>query len=1023
MPAKKKAAAGSGKRKTAKTTGKKRGPGDTASKSKATVTRSKKTQNSTSAGKSARTAGGLKKAPLCIVGIGASAGGLEALEGLFSKMPSASGIAFVVIQHLAPKHESIMGSLLKRYTDMRILQVSDGMKAEPDTIYLNLPDRDVSVMNGVFYLTEPQESHSARLPIDFFFRSLAADQRERAICIILSGTGTDGTLGLKAVKGEGGMTMVQDEKQAKYDSMPRNAVNTGLVDFILPVEKMPPELVKYIRHPYMKSSARIIIPGQEHTNTIKKIFLLIRSGTGHDFSHYKMNTVRRRIERRMAVHQIKKITDYLRYLQENPSEVETLYKDMLITVTNFFRDPDAFELLGRKIIPDLLKKKRPDAPLRIWVPGCATGEEAYSIAMLVHEAMEEFNKHLNIQIFATDIDPEALEFARAGLYPESIAADVSAKRLKRFFTQFDSSYAVKKQIRETVVFAVQNIIKDPPFSKLDMLSCRNVLIYMDSVLQKKILPLFHYVLNNDGVLFLGTSESIGEFSNYFSPVSTKWKVFRRKGIPRDMVEHPTLPLYDKTHELERGDDRKRTAGADVRQMAERLILQDYAPACVLLNEKHEIVYFHGKTEMFLTPPVGEPSFDVLKMAREELRYSLSILIHKAMKDKKMISSEVIPLTFGNQIRNIKLIIRPLADSVPVPGLMMVLFEEETQKKKPAEKERKKEAAVRRDPRISALEQELQSTKEYLRTTIEELETSNEELKSTNEELQSTNEELQSTNEEMETSKEELQSTNEELETVNAELQSKVEELSRANNDLSNLLSSTDIGTIFLDTDLNISRYTPAMTRIFNLIQSDIGRPVGDITSKLAYKDLAKDAKKVLDTLVVKEEETRSVEGAWFSMRIMPYRTVDNVIDGVVITFVDITAARKAQDEIRKAKEFSESIVDTVREPLLVLDSQMRVVSANSSFYRKFQVGPEETENRIIYELGGKQWDIPSLRRLLEEVLPGKRIFQDYIVEHKFPSIGKRKMALNARKLHTEKKEEEMILLAIEDITGQGDEKK
>jgi two-component system CheB/CheR fusion protein len=864
-----------------------------------------------------------KNGPLCIVGIGASAGGLEALESLFLKMPSDSNMAFVIIQHLAPKHKSIMGSLLQKYTGMSILQMNDGMKVEPNCMYLNPADKDVSILNGVLYLSDPMESHSARLPIDYFFRSLAVDQREKAICIVLSGTGTDGTLGLKAVKGEGGMIMAQAEKQAKYDSMPRSAINTGLVDFILPVEKMPSELSKYVKHPYMKDADKPVTPKQEYMNTLKKIFLVIRSTTGHDFSNYKMNTIRRRIERRMAVHQIDRLTEYLRYLRENPSEVDTLYKDMLITVTNFFRDPDAFDLLSKKTIPDLLKQKKPDSTLRIWVPGCATGEEAYSLAILIHEAMDRFDKHLNVQIFATDIDSEAVEFARAGIYPDSIAADVFDKRLKRFFIKTDGTYSVKKQIRESVVFAVQNLIKDPPFSKLDLLSCRNVLIYMDSVLQKQILPLFHYVLNHNGVLFLGTSESIGEFADYFSPVSTKWKVFRRKGVSLDRVEHPALPFYDTTADLQRIDDNKILTDTNIRQLIESTILQDYAPACVLINDKHEIIYFHGNTDMFLSPPMGEPSFNILKMAREELRYSLSTLVHQAAKEKAAVSQKALQIKHDGQARTIDLIVRPLADRTFMTGLLMVIFEEIIPPAAPTVKKKKKPAASKeQDPRISSLEQELQSTKEYLQTTIEELETSNEELKSTNEELQSTNEELQSTNEEMETSKEELQSTNEELETVNSELQSKVDQLSRANNDLNNLLASTDIGTIFLDTDLNISRYTPSMTGLFSLIQSDIGRPITDITSITKYQDISKDTKHVLDTLMTIEKDIETRDHNWFQMHVMPYRTVDNVIDGVVITFFDITELKKVKDDLENSRNVMEKKVEERTADLKVLNKKL-----------------------------------------------------------------------------------------------------
>jgi two-component system CheB/CheR fusion protein len=956
--------------------------------------------------------------PLCIVGLGASAGGLEALEGFFSNMPSDSNMAFVVIQHLSPGRKSIMDSLLARYTGMFIRQMEDGMKVEPNCIYLNQPAKDTSLMNGVLYLTEPRDTHAARMPIDHFLRSLAQDQKEKAVCIVLSGTGSDGTLGLKEVKGEGGMTMAQEESQAKYDSMPRSAINTGLVDFILPVEKMSADLIRYVRHPYIEGEKRAVTPGQEYLNAVSKIFLLIRSSTGHDFSNYKQNTIRRRIERRMAVHQLDRITDYLRYLQENPAEVETLYKDMLIGVTNFFRDPDAFEVLSSKVVPSLLEGKKPDSTLRAWVTGCATGEEAYSIAMVIQENMDQLNKHVNVQIFATDIDAEAVEIARAGAYPDSIAADITAGRLQRFFTKVDDTYIVKKQIREMVVFAVQNIIKDPPFSRLDLVSCRNVLIYMDSVLQKKVLPLFHYVLNHDGFLFLGSSESIGEFADFFSPVSAKWKIFRRKGIAIERaIEHRGLPFYETAAEMHREEGKKVLAGTGIRQLAESLILREYAPPCVLINEKNDIVYFHGKTDIYLSPPAGEPSFNILKMAQEDLRYSLSILLYRAMKQKKTAASEGVRIKHDGRIKTIDLVVRPLADPMAGQGLMMVIFDDKTAAKIPLKKEKKAVGARETDTRIAALQQELNSTKEYLQTTIEELETSNEELKSTNEELQSTNEELQSTNEEMETSKEELQSTNEELETVNTELQSKVEQLSTSNNDLNNLLASTDIGTVFLDTRLQIRRFTPSVARIFNLIRSDIGRPIGDITLKTDYGTLSGDVREVLASLVPKECEIKTTDGTWFAVRILPYRTVDNVIDGVVITFIDITTLKEATLAEKDARVFAEGIIDTVREPLVVLDEDMRVISANKSFFGKFKVQEDDTINRSIFDLGNRQWDIPDLRKLLNTILPEKTEFQDFEVKHDFPFIGKKTMLLNARQVYSGAREKKMVLLAFEDITG------
>ncbi|RJQ50319.1 MAG: PAS domain-containing protein [Nitrospiraceae bacterium] len=950
-----------------------------------------------------------------IVGIGASAGGLEAIEGFFGNMPQDTNIAFVVIQHLAPKHKSIMPELLKKHTSMRIFVVEDGMKVEPNCMYLNPPDRDVAVMNQVFHLISPQESQHVRLPIDFFFRSLADEMGDKAICIVLSGTGTDGTLGLKAIKGEGGMTMVQDAIQAKYDGMPRSAISTGLVDFVLPVEKMPGELLKYAKHPYIKSRETDLTPRQDLINTLNKIFFLVRSETGHDFSNYKHNTIRRRIERRMAVHQIETIGKYLRYLQQNTEEVKALDRDMLIGVTNFFRDPAAFEALEKKALPSLLENRTTKAPLRIWTTGCATGEEAYSLAIMFLEAMERLKKHFKIQIFATDIDAEAVESARSGVYPESIAADVSAGRLERFFIKEDSVYKINKQIRDMVVFAVHDLTKDPPFSKLDLVSCRNVMIYMDQVLQKKILPIFHYSLNRGGFLFLGTSESVGGFSDLFSSGDPKWKIFQRKGdLPERAAEYPAMPYAYPLAGMER-TDKKVLRESEIRQMAEKIILEKYSPSSVLINNKYEILYFFGSTERFLTPPAGEPSFSILKMAREDLRYQLSIALHKALKQKKTVVTEGLQIKDDGGLLNVDIVVMPLKENASMGGMTMVIFDaEKTHRKTTAGKGRKHAGAE--DPRFTALEQELKSVREYLQTTIEELETSNEELKSTNEELQSTNEELQSSNEELETSKEEMQSTNEELETINAELQDKLNELKRANDDLSNLLAGTEIGTIFLDRDLCIKRFTPSLTNIFNLIQTDVGRPISDITSKIVYAGVNDDANEVLRTLIRKETVIQTRDGEWFSMNILPYRTLENVIDGVVLTFSNITVVKKKEAEAEEARAFAESIVETVREPLIVLDAEQRVMSANRSFYRMFHVRPEDTVNRIIYDLGNHQWDIPELRKLLNEILPENSTVEDFGVRHDFPEIGPKVMLLNARRIFNKKSGTQMVLLAIEDVT-------
>jgi len=854
-----------------------------------------------------------------IVGIGASAGGLEALEGFFSHVPSEPNMAFVVIQHLAPKHKSVMDSLLKRRTQMDVLAAEDGRKIEPNCVYLNPPDKDVAIMGGALHLIEPVERHGIRLPIDYFFRSLAQDQREKAICIVLSGTASDGTLGVRAIKGEGGMAMAQEEKQAQYNSMPKSAIDTGLVDFILPVEKMSEELIRYTKHPYIKASEKITDTEERFEATLSKIFLAVRATTGHDFSNYKQSTTRRRIQRRMAVHQIDDITDYLRYLQKNPAEVGVLDKDLYIRVTNFFRDTDGFDALNQKVILNLLKGKQAESSLRVWVPGCASGEEAYSIAILFTEAMESLKKKFDIQIFATDIDAESIERARGAAYPESIAADVSDERLKHFFKIEENTYRLKKQIRDMVVFAVQNLIKDPPFSKLDLVSCRNLLIYMDAELQKKIIPLFHYTLNKDGFMFLGSSESIGGFADLFAPVDTKWKIFKRKTSIVEKVAGYVPPLfYEGVFEQNRGVEVKEgAAAAKIRQLAEKVILEHYATPCVLIDEKYNILYFHGKTDTFLSSPAGEPSFNILNMIRDDLRYGLGTILHQAIKQKKTAVAQGLQIKRDDGFLTVDLQVRPLMKPEAIQGLLMVTFEAKKPPEKPEKRGKKKKAPEAGegniDARVISLEQELQSTKEYLQTTVEELEASNEELKSSNEELQSTNEELQSTNEEMETSKEELQSTNEELGTVNAELQGKMDEVSRSNDDLNNLFASTEVGTIFLDTELRIKSFTPSASKIFNLIKTDIGRSISDLSPKITYEDIHKDAQGVLKTLSQKETEIQTAEGEWFSMRLLPYRTLENVIDGVVMTFVNVNKIKQAEEDLKKANEMIKTLYEEHKE--------------------------------------------------------------------------------------------------------------
>ena len=875
-----------------------------------------------------------------IVGIGASAGGLAAFEAFFSGMPAGTdpGMAFVLVQHLAPDHKSILTDLVRRYTRMQVFEVEDGMAVKPNCTYIIPPNRDMAFLNGSLQLLEPTAPRGQRLPIDFFFRSLAQDQHERAICIVLSGTGSDGTSGVRAIKGEGGMVMVQTPQSTEYDSMPRSAIATGMVDYELPPAEMPSQLIAYAAHAFGKPFMTASLPAPRAENALKKIFILLRVQTGHDFSQYKPSTIERRIKRRMAVHQIEAIDGYVGYLQQTPAELEALFRDLLIGVTHFFRDPEAFKALEAQIIPKLFAGKLAGALIRVWVPGCSTGEEAYSIAILLQEHLESLKQGYKVQVFATDIDSQAIVTARAGLYPASIAADIPPEKLARFFVAEPdgSAYRIHKGIRDLLIFSEQDVIKDPPFSKLDLISCRNLLIYMNSDLQKKLIPLFHYTLNPGGFLFLGTSETVGEFLDLFTVLDRKLKLYQRKEdiysaqrrvrdrfLPPMTAMDVTLPqITDKTAGLRK---------LPLRELTEQALLRHVAPVGALINGSGDILYLHGRTGMYLEPAPGEAGVsNILKMAREGLRRDLTTALHKAAGTKDIVRYAGLRVKTNGNFTTVNLTILPVATGpavTPESPLYLVILEEATA----CDPEQVQQATLQAiagadgsdrdvDARIASLRQELQAKEEYLQTTNEELETSNEELKSSNEEMQSVNEELQSTNEELETSKEELQSVNEELATVNAELQTKVADLSQANNDMNNLLAGTGIGTVFVDHQLCILRFTPTATQMINLIPGDVGRPVGHIVSNLlGYERLVADVQAVLDSLIPKELEVQTRSGAWYTMRILPYRTLDNVIEGAVITFVDITGVKKVQKALLESESRFRQIAETL--PQLVWTCQ------------------------------------------------------------------------------------------------------
>ena len=855
-------------------------------------------------GKAGRAVRGVKLVPpptalFPIVGIGASAGGLEALEQFLGGVPAGSGMAFVIVQHLDPTHKGIMPELLQRATGMTVLQVKDRTQVKPDGVYVIPPNKDMSILHGVLHLLDPIAPRGLRLPIDFFLRSLAQDQQERSVGVILSGMGSDGTLGLRAIKEKAGVVLVQDPATAKFDGMPRSAIDAGLADIIAPVGELPAKILAYLhRTPLIARSETAL---EEKTqNALEKAVILLRAHTGHDFSLYKRNTLYRRIERRMGIHQITKMAAYVRYLQENTQELDLLFKELLIGVTNFFRDPPAWEELGGLAIPMLLADRSPGHALRAWVPGCSTGEEAYSLAMVFKEAIERTKPKANfvLQIFATDLDRDAIDKARQGVFPTNIAADVSPERLSRFFAKEEHGYRVRKEIREMVIFAPQNLIMDPPFTKLDLLSCRNLLIYLAAEVQKKLMPLFRYSLGPGGILFLGSAETIGGATDLFVPLSGKSRLFRRTdSLPAEPVEFPSSFSAGPRTSPE-AHPAALKAPASLQSLADQLVLQRFAPPAVLANDKGDIFYISGRTGKYLEPAAGKANWNLFAMAREGLRYELAGAFQKALRQKETVALHGLKVGTNGGEQCVDVTVQRLDDAGPLQGLVMIVF---TDVPPPLAAKTPNPPTGSHSPkaRPAELEQELLRVQAEARATQEEMQTSQEELRSTNEELQSTNEELQSTNEELTTSKEEMQSLNEELQTLNAELQAKVDELSRASNDMKNLLNSTDIATLFLDPDLNVRRYTTQAASIIKLIPSDVGRPITDLVSDLDYPTLADDVCEVLRTLASKEQPAATRDGRWFNVRVMPYRTMDDRIDGVVITFADVTAAKRLEAKLRR----------------------------------------------------------------------------------------------------------------------------
>ncbi|MDP1683626.1 chemotaxis protein CheB [Hydrogenophaga sp.] len=945
-----------------------------------------------------------------VVALGASAGGLEAFEQFLRAMPVDTGMGFVLVQHLDPTHPSILTEILRRSTAMTVVEATDGMAVEPNRVHVIPPNRDMVITHGVLGLSLPSEPRGRHLPIDSFFRSLAADQGDAAVGIILSGTGTDGTLGVRAIHGAGGLGLVQEPSTARFDGMPASALKSGFATQALAVEAMPALLQAHVRR---LGSRLTVAEGGESSRRLAGVLMQLRLGTGHDFSQYKKSTLGRRIERRMTQQGIEDIATYERFLKEHPPEVQTLFREMLINVTSFFRDTAVFETLKRDVLPAMLAHRPEHESFRVWVAGCATGEEAYSVAMLLRELADEQHKDWQVLIYGTDIDADAIAVARAGLYPPNIAQDVSPERLRRFFVKEEAGYRVRKEIREMVVFAVQSVIKDPPFTRLDLLTCRNVLIYLEPELQERLVPIFHYALRPAGVLCLSPSESIGSHGELFETLDRRLNIYRarptvasRRAVISSRLSWATeasgtvlVPVVTKPREA---------AAAD---LAKRTLLQAFAPASVLTDLHGDILFVHGETGRFLRLAPGQPTHNVVDMATESLQIEVREALKRAAGGDLASFSREVAHRINDELQTVSLSVRAIAGPEPSRHLLLFSFQEQQGAPQRGPARRRKAGASTEAQRVQALEHELLLSKQTLGAMVEEQQISNEELQSTNEELQSTNEELQSTNEELETSKEELQSVNEELVTVNSELQIKVEQLTGMQDDMKNLLDNISVGSIFLDRHLVIRRFTRDASAVYRLMPSDTGRPLADIRCDLQDVDLLADAQTVLDTLTPVEREVRTATSTWYQVRIKPYRTVDNVIDGVVLTFNDVTE-RVLALAMRHARDLAEAVVDTVYEPLVVLDDQLQVLTANRAFLALFGGQAADTLGHRFFEIADRQWDFAAMHELLDGSQPDQRAGEDRVFSHAFAGIGVQHLRVRTRRVSNKSLNTGLVLVSF-----------
>ena len=945
-----------------------------------------------------------------VVGIGASAGGFEAFTKLLEALPADTGIAFVLVSHLDPTRESMLVDLLAIHTMMKVVQAADGMPLETNCVYIIPPSAFLSVHDGVLRVSQPQVLHGARLPFDFLLNSLADQYGERAVCVVLSGTGGDGSAGLKAVSERGGLVIAQDPQEAGYDGMPKTAIATGAVNLVLPAAQIPQALIRYARHPYLLTGLGAAAPDEHEDKSLGEIIELLRARTSRDFARYRKATLLRRIQRRMAAAGIEQITNYISRLREDGHELDLLAKDFLIHVTSFFRDPAAFEALAKTVIPGLVRQAA-DQPIRVWVPGCSTGEEAYSLAMLFLEEAAAAKHAVKLQMFASDIAADALDFGRDGVYPETIRDAVSVERLQRFFTRRDQDYQVSRELREAVVFSLHDLLEDPPFSKLDLISCRNLLIYLQPEEQHKILSLFHFALSEGGYLFLGAAETIGQLAGLFVPISNTLHIFRRdgQGRPRDGRFLTDFGERARVSWPRRFTPRVDRRPPNLTEVVERQLLETYAPAAVVVDDSYRALYFSGPTDRYLRIPPGEASPDVLPMLREGLASRFRAAVRQASREHAGVSIGGARIRRNGDFVSVRISARPLQHDGA--ELVLVNFVDEPEPAAVGTAETPDEAS-----RAVQLEQELEDTRKELESTIRELEDSNQELNAINEEALSINEEYQSTNEELETAKEELQSLNEELTTTNNQLQETLDRQRRTSDDLQNILNSSDAATLFLDQNLNIRFFTPSAASLFNLIASDIGRPLADFANPFSGFDLIADARQVLADLATIGREARSTSGAWYTYRTSPYRTQDNRIEGVVISLSDISGAKAVELEVGAARAYAEAIIDTVQEPLIVLDEAMNVVSASRSFYRFFGASADDTVDRPLVDSDARHLDVPALRAFLDRVKGSSDNVQSSEIEVDLPEIGHRILVVTAEHIRHDEAATRWILISLKDIT-------